>query len=205
MSSHPVYSGVRVAQTLVFCLVFCRSVFFLLFFFFCWPFCCLSFFNLRLLITPSVYSNFSFSYLLPVQFLNTSFHICTSRLSWICGNPYYSWVIDALHSVIYVDIEGCADLVLYVDIEGWSDFVLYYVTSHVSGREHNGARLDDYNDRKLNQHNPQCRHIKLNQHNPQCRHIKLNQHNPQCPHIKLNQHNPQCRHWGLCWFSFRSL
>ena len=125
MSSHPVYSGVRVAQTLVFCLVFCRSVFFLLFFFFCWPFCCLSFFNLRLLITPSVYSNFSFSYLLPVQFLNTSFHICTSRLSWICGNPYYSWVIDALHSVIYVDIEGCADLVLYVDIEGCADLVLY--------------------------------------------------------------------------------
>jgi hypothetical protein len=71
------------------------------------------------------------------------------------------------------------------------------VTSHVSGREHNGARLDDYNDRKLNQHNPQCRHIKLNQHNPQCRHIKLNQHNPQCPHIKLNQHNPQCPHIKL--------
>ena len=36
LSSHPVFSGVHVAQYLVFCLVFCRSLFVRLAFFF-WP------------------------------------------------------------------------------------------------------------------------------------------------------------------------
>jgi hypothetical protein len=46
LSSPPVFSGVRVARSLFFCVVF------LLFFFF-WPFCCPSFFDLWILITPS--------------------------------------------------------------------------------------------------------------------------------------------------------
>ena len=33
LSSHPVFSGVRVARSLVFCVVFCRSLFVLLSFF----------------------------------------------------------------------------------------------------------------------------------------------------------------------------
>jgi hypothetical protein len=45
-----VFSGVRVARSLVLCGVFCRSMFILLSFFF-WPLCFLSFFDLRLLIT----------------------------------------------------------------------------------------------------------------------------------------------------------
>jgi hypothetical protein len=48
MSSPPVFSGVRVDWSLVFCVVFCRSLFVLLSFFF-WPLCCLSF-DLRILI-----------------------------------------------------------------------------------------------------------------------------------------------------------
>ena len=53
MSSPPVFSGVRVARSLVFCVVFCRSLFVLLPFFI-WPLRCLSF-DLRILITPFVY------------------------------------------------------------------------------------------------------------------------------------------------------
>jgi len=41
LSSHLVFSGVRVTQSLVFCIMFRRSLFVLLFFFF-WPLCCLS-------------------------------------------------------------------------------------------------------------------------------------------------------------------
>ena len=54
------FSGVRVARTFVFCAMFYRSLFVLLSFFF-WPLCCLSFFDLRLLITPMASSNISYS------------------------------------------------------------------------------------------------------------------------------------------------
>jgi len=52
MSSPMVVSGVCVARSLDLCIVSCRSLFVLLFFF-CWQLCCL-FFDLRILITPSV-------------------------------------------------------------------------------------------------------------------------------------------------------
>ena len=42
LSSPPVFSGVFVTQSSVFCVMFCRSLFVLLNFFFL-PFCCLSF------------------------------------------------------------------------------------------------------------------------------------------------------------------
>ena len=48
LSSSLVFSGIRVAPSLVFCVVFCRSLY------------CLSFFNLWLLITPLVSLNFSY-------------------------------------------------------------------------------------------------------------------------------------------------
>jgi hypothetical protein len=61
--------GVRVARSLVFCLMFCRSLFDFPFFkpfffvlsYFCWPLCCLSFFYLRFLVTSLVSSNLSYS------------------------------------------------------------------------------------------------------------------------------------------------
>jgi len=51
-------SGVRVTRSLVLCVVFCRSLFVLLFFFL-WPLCCLFFFDLRILVTPLVSSSSS--------------------------------------------------------------------------------------------------------------------------------------------------
>jgi hypothetical protein len=59
MSLPPVFSAVRVARSFVFCVVFCRLWFVLLFFFY-WPLCCLPFFDLRLLITPLVSLNYSY-------------------------------------------------------------------------------------------------------------------------------------------------
>ena len=58
LSSSPDFSGFRVARSLALCVTFCRSLFVLLFFFF-WPLCCLSFFDLRILITPLVSSSSS--------------------------------------------------------------------------------------------------------------------------------------------------
>ena len=46
----------HVTQSLVLCVMFCRSLFVLLSFLF-WPLCCLSFFDLQILITPLVSSN----------------------------------------------------------------------------------------------------------------------------------------------------
>ena len=49
----PVFSGVRDTRSIIFCVVFCRSLFVILRFYF-WPLYYLSFFYLRLLITPLV-------------------------------------------------------------------------------------------------------------------------------------------------------
>jgi hypothetical protein len=57
MSSPPVLSRVLVAQSLVFCVVFCVKSFVSLSCF--WSLCCLSFSHLRILITLLVSSNFS--------------------------------------------------------------------------------------------------------------------------------------------------
>ena len=51
LSSLPVFREVNVARSLVFCVMFCRSLFVLVSFIF-WPLCCLSFFDLQILITP---------------------------------------------------------------------------------------------------------------------------------------------------------
>jgi len=57
---HPRFSVIRVAQSLVFCVVFCRSLFVYLCIFF-WPLYCLSLY-FRLLITPLIPSKlFKFS------------------------------------------------------------------------------------------------------------------------------------------------
>jgi hypothetical protein len=51
LSSFPIVSGVCFARSVVFCVVFCISLF-VLFSFFFWPLCCLSFFDLQICITP---------------------------------------------------------------------------------------------------------------------------------------------------------
>ena len=53
-----VFSGVRITRSLVLCVMFCRSLFVVLSFFF-WPLCCLFFFDLLNLITSLVSPNSS--------------------------------------------------------------------------------------------------------------------------------------------------
>jgi hypothetical protein len=65
LSSPPVFSGVRVTRSLVLYVCFvdhCLSFFF-------WLLCCLPFFDLRILITPLVFSNSSFDYILLVIYM----------------------------------------------------------------------------------------------------------------------------------------
>jgi hypothetical protein len=50
----PVFSGVHVTRSLVLCVMFCRSLFVFLYFFF-WPLRCLFFFDIRILITSLWY------------------------------------------------------------------------------------------------------------------------------------------------------
>jgi len=66
---HTRFSGIPVARSLVFCVVFCISLFVL----FLWPLYCVSFLDLCLLITPLVSSN-------PSYHLETHFDILTCRL-----------------------------------------------------------------------------------------------------------------------------
>ena len=62
LSSTPLFSGVRVTRSLVCCVMFCGSLFVVLSFcLLAIAMCFLSFFDLRLLITTLVYSNFSYS------------------------------------------------------------------------------------------------------------------------------------------------
>ena len=56
----PIFSVVHIAQTLAHCVVFCKSFFFFLFFFF-WPLYFLFYFDSRLLITPLVFSKYSYA------------------------------------------------------------------------------------------------------------------------------------------------
>ena len=75
----PGFSAIRVARSLVFCVMFCRLLFLFLFFFFSSLYC-LSFFDLQLLITPLILSNFSYAI---VHFCDGVFlkwmRICTGR------------------------------------------------------------------------------------------------------------------------------
>ena len=65
LCSPPVFSGVRVTRSLF---LYCRSLFVHLYLFF-WPLCCLFFFDIRILITPLVSSNYSWIILILVMFL----------------------------------------------------------------------------------------------------------------------------------------
>jgi len=58
LSSPPIFRAASVTRSLVLCVMFCRSLFVLLFFYF-WSLCCPSFFDLRIMITPLVSSNSS--------------------------------------------------------------------------------------------------------------------------------------------------
>ena len=94
---HPRFIGVCVAHYVVFCVVFCRSLFVVLSVF-VWPCYCLSFFDLRLLIFPLFFSNTNS---LPV----------TS--TW--GYPrFLGGVRDAHHFSVLHGVYCIAFLILYV-------------------------------------------------------------------------------------------
>jgi len=81
LSSHPDCSEVRVTRSLVFYVVLCRSLFIRLFSFVC-PLCCLSF-DLQLMITPLVSSNF-YSLLLHHVLSYWSSQIVWYFVNWSC-------------------------------------------------------------------------------------------------------------------------
>ena len=79
LRSSQVFSDIRVAQAIVVCVVFCRSLFVLLFFFFCSLYC-LSCFDLRFPITTFVSSNFVIVSLVFFFHLDYKSHKKTNRI-----------------------------------------------------------------------------------------------------------------------------
>ena len=91
-SSPWVFSGNRVAQSLVFWVMFCRLLFVLLSFIF-WPLCFLSFFGLRTLITPLVSSN-------------SSLYVTVFLVSYwsICCLLFWTWKHKEIWMHFYTDL-----------------------------------------------------------------------------------------------------
>jgi hypothetical protein len=87
------FCGVRVAQSLVFCVVFCRSLFVLLSFVFSLLQHCLSFFNLRLLIIHLLSSNIYFS-----TWQRTN--LCKQMCSKIAGQDLFTHVRTRIMLII---------------------------------------------------------------------------------------------------------
>ena len=86
----PSFSGVHVTRSVVFCAVFCRSLFVRLSFF-CLPLCCLSFFDLRILITSFISSTKLINKLVLIQLFE-----CEIRILSKCGNDIYDKFFLAL-------------------------------------------------------------------------------------------------------------
>ena len=109
LSSLPILSGVRITRSLVLCVMFCRSLFFLLSFFF-WPLCYLSFCLLAIVLSvllsfghcvicPSVFwplCYLSFCLLAIVLSVLLSFGHCVVCLSSIYGVWLPLWYIQTL-------------------------------------------------------------------------------------------------------------
>ena len=70
---------ILIALILSFLGMFCRSLFVLCHFFF-WPLCCVFFFDLRIMITPLVSSNSSYS--------NHVFFKLSNCIKYVCGYAY---------------------------------------------------------------------------------------------------------------------
>jgi hypothetical protein len=129
----PVFSEVRVAPSLVFYLMFCRSLFVLLPFFF-WPLYCLSFFDLLLLITPLVSSNFFFLQKKPTTFqllyntipnsLNIDFMIHRSVYNFLFNTDMFLTFKNSLTQVFswrfaYLQTIG----LIWLEMTPWVDIV----------------------------------------------------------------------------------
>ena len=127
LSSPPVCSGVRVARSVVFCVVFCRSLFVLLSFFF-WPLCCLSF-DLQILITPLV----SFQNIPPCPFSTllywksiTTLHIKVNGPCVIASLTI--WMNEYVLDFLYRDLTYIVTIfVSNGTISCFSCFILFYL------------------------------------------------------------------------------
>jgi hypothetical protein len=103
-NSLPVFTGVQVAQSLAFCVVFCRSLFVL---FFCH--CIVFFFVLWLLIIPLISSSFSCLERLlaccidPIHLLFTCFSLRCTYFTWdrqVAANYSHSgWTLTNIHYI----------------------------------------------------------------------------------------------------------
>ena len=94
LSSTSVFSRVRVTRSLVFCVMFCRSLFVLLSFF-VWPLCCLSF-DVQILITS-------------LWYLQTLLYECLFWNSFFCFFVNGCKVRKLLHNILdtgYTDYES---------------------------------------------------------------------------------------------------
>jgi hypothetical protein len=113
LSSHPVFSGVRVVQTWVFFLTIALSLLLWLTAsdYPCgilWPLHCLSFFHLRLLITPVVSCghcivspSLTYSFWLPLWYLVA---IALSLLLWFTASDYPCGILWPLHCFSFFDL-----------------------------------------------------------------------------------------------------
>jgi hypothetical protein len=84
----PCFSGVRVIRSFDICVMFCRSLFVLLFFFF-WPLCCLSF-DLRILITSLWYVQTLCTDSVQTSFSKCNRHCNTKNKTKVISNPTFS-------------------------------------------------------------------------------------------------------------------
>jgi hypothetical protein len=128
------FSGVRVTPYIVFCVMFWRSFFVLLYFFF-WPLCCLIFY-LRLLIAPLVSSNCScysiFSFICMFcrslfVLLYFSFGHCVVCSSSIYGFWLLLWYLQTFLTIFDI-------LPRYISqsfIECFNKSLLYFVFSYI--------------------------------------------------------------------------
>jgi hypothetical protein len=91
-------------SNLNFCIVFCRSLFVLLSLF-CWPFYCLSFFDLLFLVIPLVSSNlYCYSKICWISRIHESWHIQTKTLSY--DMPTVDWTIN-INQWLHTIHKGC--------------------------------------------------------------------------------------------------
>jgi hypothetical protein len=88
---------------LVFCVVFCRSLFVLVFFF-CWPLWCLSFFDLQILIIPLVSSNSS-----SLQYCGRMYAVCKQN----------TWIHPRVFCVVF-----CRSLFVFLSFFTWTFWCL---------------------------------------------------------------------------------
>ena len=131
----PVFIGVRVSRSSV-CVVICRFV--LLSFFF-WLLRCLSFFNLRLLITPLASSSFSFQ---QGVYKHSLIHpiINFSAPTWFVRYIYiYHWNLQFLDNVILIKTKVTLPQAYVTLVElGYS---VWFYCSQILLFEHNGWTL----------------------------------------------------------------